>query len=199
MACHVLSRLQRVKGLCVRKQNGFSVIELLIVIAILLVLAAIAIPGFLQGRMAANEASAASSVAQINTAQAAYVTAYPDTGFASTLSQLSGDSSACDGTMKPGPAHACLLDAVLGAGTKSGYSFSIEAGSLAPNLTYSIHAEPRARGLTGQLSFYSDQTGVIRADQGGSVGTIGSAVGSKSEAAASTGVQTQSPGLSAIH
>ncbi|ABF41449.1 conserved hypothetical protein [Candidatus Koribacter versatilis Ellin345] len=184
-----------------RKQNGFSVLELLIVIAIVLVLAAIAIPNLLQGRMAANEASAAASVTQINTAQVSYSTAYPDTGYAANLAQLSGDGTAC-GAEHATSTHACLIDSVLGAGKKSGYLFSISGGAEIPNLGYSVNAEPITRGLTGQLSFYSDQTGVIRANQGDASGPSAGASAARNKArrnhAASTHPQSQSSAVSVM-
>ncbi|PYQ41375.1 MAG: pili assembly chaperone, partial [Acidobacteria bacterium] len=75
-----------------RKQKGFSLIELLIVVAIILIIAAIAIPNLLRARMAANESAAASSVRTINTAMVSYITAYPTVGYAATLAALGGAS-----------------------------------------------------------------------------------------------------------
>ena len=149
-----------------RKQKGFSLIELLIVVAIILIIAAIAIPNLLRSRMAANEASAVGSVRTINTAEVTYSSAYPDVGFATAISNLAGDTSTCSGaTPSATSSSACLIDNVLGAGTKSGYTFAAPGAGGPPATTYSVNANPVSRGQSGQRSFYSDQTGVIRANQ----------------------------------
>ncbi len=149
-----------------RKQKGFSLIELLIVVAIILIIAAIAIPNLLRSRMAANEASAVGSVRTINTAEVTYSTAYPDVGFTTTLANLSGPTATCTGA-GANSTSACLIDNVLGSGTKSGYTFALSNGSGTPNYTYSDKATPVTIGQSGQRGFYSDQSGVIRWDPTG--------------------------------
>jgi type IV pilus assembly protein PilA len=139
------------------KQKGFSLIELLIVVAIILIIAAIAIPNLLRSKMAANEASAVGSLRSINTASVAYSTTYGT--YPGSLGAL-GPSSA------PSSTAADLIDSVLSSGTKSGYTFTFTAGT--GNLSYSITAAPTTAGVTGQRGFYTDQSGVIRADTSGS-------------------------------
>src|SRR5713226_8983295 len=101
-----------------RKQKGFSLIELLIVVAIILIIAAIAIPNLLRARIAANESSAVASIRTLNTAQISYNSAYPTVGFAGSLGALAGTSCA-----PPTSAGGCLIDTPLASGNKSGYSF----------------------------------------------------------------------------
>ena len=106
-----------------RKQEGFSLIELLIVVAIILIIAAIAIPNLLRAKMAANESSAVGSIRTINTAEITYASAYPTVGFAPDLASLGSTASPCH----PSQTSACLIDSVLShANTtpKSGYTFN---------------------------------------------------------------------------
>jgi prepilin-type N-terminal cleavage/methylation domain-containing protein len=142
-----------------KKQKGFSLIELLIVVAIILIIAAIAIPNLLRSRMAANEASAVGSLRTLNTAAVTYSSTYPSIGFPSALVNLSdGGNSVCTATTT----QACLIDNVLASGTKSGYTIAFTSDGKTPSVGYSINGDPVNRGTTGQRSFYTSQSGVIR-------------------------------------
>ena len=142
-----------------KHQKGFSLIELLIVVAIILIIAAIAIPNLLRSRMAANEASAVGSLRTINTAEVTYATTYPTIGFAA-LTALGGTAPCTSATST----SACLLDDVLSAtaATKSGYLFTVTPGTQTPVVTYTSLATPVVVGQSGQRAFCSDQSGVIR-------------------------------------
>ena len=138
-----------------RAQNGFSLIELLIVVAIILVIAAISVPNLLRSRMAANEASAVGSMRAINTACIEYSTTFG--GFPSNLSDL-GTSGGASST------SADLIDNILAGGAKSGYTFTYTAGAAAGGVipVYTLAAGPISPDQTGQRYFFTDQSAVIR-------------------------------------
>ncbi len=149
------------------RQKGFSLIELLIVVAIILIIAAIAIPNLLRSRMAANEASAVSGIRAITTAQHAYATAYPDIGYSCSLSSLGPPASG----QAPSSTGSDILDPVISAGTKSGYSFALSNCTGTPVSNYQSSAAPITVGGSGQRAFCSDGSGIIQYSGDGLVAT----------------------------
>ena len=150
-----------------RKQKGFSLIELLIVVAIILIIAAIAIPNLLRARIAANESSAASGIRTINTAEVSFNSNYPGTGYSLTLANLGDNANQCPGTA-PTATNACLIDNVLAnngnpANTgKSGYNYLYTATGAAPVVGYQVSADPFNPGQSGVRSFCSFEDAVVR-------------------------------------
>ena len=148
------------------KQKGFSLIELLIVVAIILIIAAIAIPNLLRSKMAANEASAVASLRTLNTSIVAYSTTYSTDP--PTLAAL-GPATTASSTA------ADLVDSLLGVdpAVKSGYSIAYAAVVATPITQYTLIAVP-VSSSTGQRKFYTDQSAVIRQTTDGSTPTASS-------------------------
>lgn len=143
------------------KNKGFSLIELLIVVAIILIIAAIAVPNLIKSRIAANEGSATASMRAIGTSQMLYKASQGI--FAGALSTLSSEG---------------YIDNVLGSGTKSGYVFVTSPLSGSESLAFTAEATPQVTGTltgTGKRYFYTDQTQVVRFE-------IGQAAASNSKA-----------------
>jgi type IV pilus assembly protein PilA len=165
-----LPGLDATLGVFMKKQLGFSLIELLIVVAIILVISAIAIPSYLRSRMQANEASAVSSLRMINTAAITYSSTYVNVGYPTNMADMGGVNP-CSATST----SACLLDDSLAQGTKSGYALVWVGDGATPSVAYSITGTPLVVGSSGQRMFCTDQTGLIRYDPSGAGCTDASA------------------------
>jgi type IV pilus assembly protein PilA len=148
-----------------RKQKGFSLIELLVVVTIILVIAAVAIPNLIRSRMSANEASAVASMRTVLTSEIVYSATYT-VGFAANLTSLSdgGTPSNCVPPAIPSSSSACLLDSSVATGTKSGYIFTyLPAAGGSGTASFKLNADPLTLG-SGQRHFFTDDTAVIRAN-----------------------------------
>jgi len=152
-----------------RSTTGFSLIELLIVIAIILIIAAIAIPSLLQARMAAHESAAAGAISATRSAEAAYYTAYPTVGYSPDIASLGGPVPCT-----PSSATACIIDSALsaaipGSAGKSGYFFQatgVQTGGAMFNTAYVIGAAPMVVHSSANRDFCSTNDGVLRSQMG---------------------------------
>lgn len=138
--------------------SGFSLVELLIVVSVILIIAGIAIPNYLRSKIVANEGSAVQNLRSITTAENLYSSTY-EMDYTPDLPTLSGT------TGSPDPTHAELIDEVLASGTKSGYSFgytAVATDALGHVTEFAVNANPLVPGSTGTRYFYTDQTCVIR-------------------------------------
>ncbi len=141
-----------------RSSRGFSLIELLIVVAVILVIVSIAVPNFIRSKMRANETGAVANLRTISTAEVVYSTTY-GVGFAPSLTALGGNAVIPDAT------QAGLIDQVLGSGAKSGYQYTYAVTGSDSNghvVSYTINADPLTPGISGDRHFYTDETDLVR-------------------------------------
>ena len=141
-----------------REQAGFSLVEVLLVVMVVLIIAAIAIPNLVHGKMRANEAAAVASMQTIHTAEVMYFNTYPEVGYSSNLANLGSNGSDCE---KPTSKNACLImDDVLTSGLKSGYIFEIVGDGNKPTASYVASASP-ASSVSGRCTIAANQSGEV--------------------------------------
>ena len=144
-----------------KRQKGFTLLELLIVLAIILVIASITIPSLIHMKINANETSAVAAIRAIQAAQTSYQATYTAQGYAGSLAALGGSDSCA-----PSPANACLIDEVLTTGTKAGYNFAVACANSVNggNTTYVASGAPAAYNHTGARRFCATEKSLIRWD-----------------------------------
>ncbi|MGH9407633.1 MAG: prepilin-type N-terminal cleavage/methylation domain-containing protein [Terriglobia bacterium] len=158
-----------------KAEVGFSLIELLVVVAIILIIAAIAIPNLLESRIAANQAAAVADLHGIDASEVTYLTMY-NVGYAASLPTLGPPA----GNGLPTPAAANLIDSYLANGVRNGYTFGYAAGSQDTQghyQTFSVHASPAAQGSTGHNFYFTDQSDIIRVNTAVSASASDSPIG----------------------
>jgi type IV pilus assembly protein PilA len=155
----------------IQKQKGFSLIELLIVVAIILIIAAIAIPNLLRARIAANEAAAASGIRTINTGEISYNSTYPTVGYSAALQDLGPGGVAAACPAPPTKTASCVIDGVLASGVKQGYTYVYAGVTGTPAVTYQIKANATQANQSGVRAFCSFADAVVRFAASGTIAT----------------------------
>ena len=157
---------------------GFSLVEVLVVVMVILIIAAIAIPNLVHGKMRANEAAAVSSVQTIHTAEVLYNSTYPEVGYASSLRNLGSNGTTCE---KPSSTAACLItDEALTSGIKSGYVFEIVGDGNKPTASYKVSASPET-SVSGRCTVTSNESGEVHFSiPGATTSSVGRTMGTSS-------------------
>jgi len=142
------------------RAQGFSELEMVVVVLVILVLVAIVTPRMLQARMKANEASAVASMRAIREAEDIYRASYPAVGYSASLADLGSHGGNCESASKT---NACLImDNALASGMKSGYVFELVGDGNTPTTGYKLTAVPQSMGNSGRCAFVADQNGIVR-------------------------------------
>ena len=148
-----------------RRPAGFSLVEVLVVVMVLLIIAAIAIPNLVHAKMRANEAAAVASVKNIREAETLYSNTYPAVGFAGSLANLGSHGSTCE---NPTSTSACIImDDALASGMKNGYIFDLVNDGNKPSLSYTVTASPES-SATGRCAISTSESGEIHFATAGS-------------------------------
>jgi type II secretory pathway pseudopilin PulG len=154
--------------------GGFSLVEALLVVMVILIIAAIAIPNLVQGKMRANEAAAVASMRTIHTAETMYSNSYPEVGYSSSLANLGSNGSDCT---RPTSSNSCLImDEALTSGLKSGYMFEIVGDGNKPTAGYTVNASPES-GVSGRCSISSSEDGEMHFSVPGTANNGGRTLG----------------------
>ena len=150
--------------------SGFSLVEVLVVVMVILIIAAIAIPNLVHGKMRANEAAAVASMKTIHTAEALYQSTYPEVGYAGSLASLGPNGTTCE---KPSSSASCILmDEALTSGIKSGYVFEIVGDGNKPTARYNVSASPESNAA-GRCTVSSNESGEVHFSAPGGSASVG--------------------------
>lgn len=149
------------------EQSGFSLIELLMAVAIIGLIVAIAMPRVAGARQKANEASAVASLRAIVAAESIYQVTYPAQGYSPTLNNLGSNGSTCE---TPSPTNACLIDSTVASGLKDGYILDLLADYGTPHQNFTVTATPES-SAAGACAFSADQSGNIQVSDGTASGS----------------------------